>query len=173
MPVARLPRCLIVLDPLYSTLFMSPFWSLEFWGGCYVFGKGVHLWCLAYITLLEAKVEIKPHVYHSLLQRQTVPTSSTCVSCHYIRTLHLVITTAANSDVKHMETVMRAANLRNSFQHSSWGWQRDKALSHWGMWICSISLHKNRPSGKKCFKFSLHMIYRNTQVRVLLFEGYE
>jgi len=37
---------LIFLGPYYGMFFVSPFWCLEFWGGCYTFGTFVHAWCV-------------------------------------------------------------------------------------------------------------------------------
>ena len=35
---------LIFVDPQYGTSFVSPFWSLQFWGGFKILGKYVHPW---------------------------------------------------------------------------------------------------------------------------------
>jgi hypothetical protein len=39
------------VGPQYGTCFMSPFWHLEFRGGCQIFGKFVDLLCN---TVLES-----------------------------------------------------------------------------------------------------------------------
>jgi len=42
--------CLIFVYPQYLTGISSPFWNLEFWGGCHIAGKFMHPWI--YILLL-------------------------------------------------------------------------------------------------------------------------
>jgi hypothetical protein len=44
------------MDPPYKTCFESPFWSLEFWGGSYIFGKSVEPYLNANKTRIEMTV---------------------------------------------------------------------------------------------------------------------
>ena len=104
IPGAKSSWQVTMLDHQYSELFKSPFWRLEFWGGSYIFSKLAHLWCTAYTILLETETEMKPHQHYLRFQLHTVPTSLFCITRHYSKRLHLVVTTTKKLDTKIWKT---------------------------------------------------------------------